>query len=62
LAAAAAHAVGTDFAGVDLLFKEDGTPTVCEVNSNAHIRSIFSCTGINVADHILSFIKEKIYA
>jgi ribosomal protein S6--L-glutamate ligase/gamma-F420-2:alpha-L-glutamate ligase len=61
LAAAAAKAAGTDFAGVDLLFTEDGLPTVCEVNSNAHIRSIYSCTGINVADHILSYIKEKMY-
>ncbi|MFC7371257.1 RimK family alpha-L-glutamate ligase [Fictibacillus iocasae] len=60
LAVAAARAVGTDFAGVDLLFTKEG-PTVCEVNSNAHIESIFHCTGINVADYMLSYIKEIVY-
>jgi len=56
LAVAATKAVGADFAGVDLLIGEHG-PIVCEVNSNPHIRSIYECTGIDVAvpmiDHII---------
>ncbi|PAF19808.1 ATP-grasp domain-containing protein [Terribacillus saccharophilus] len=58
LAIAAADAVGTDFAGVDLLFGPGGEPLVCEVNSNAHIRSIYDCTGVDVTESIISYIKE----
>lgn len=58
LAIAAAAAVGTDFAGVDLLFGPEGEPLVCEVNSNAHIRSIYDCTGVDVSASIISYIKE----
>ncbi|SDM98031.1 ATP-grasp domain-containing protein [Sediminibacillus halophilus] len=60
LAIAASRAVGTDFAGVDLLFGPEETPLVCEVNSNAHIRNIFDCTRINVADWIIDYIVEKL--
>lgn len=56
LAAACAAATGTAFAGVDLLFSEDGSPIVCEINSNAHIRSIYECTGIDVADKMMDYI------
>ncbi|MGJ9383057.1 ATP-grasp domain-containing protein [Salipaludibacillus sp. CF4.18] len=65
LAVQAAAAVGADFAGVDLLLEKEG-PVVCEVNSNPHIRSIYECTGIDVAipmiehiDAILSGQKER---
>ncbi|UTR15474.1 RimK family alpha-L-glutamate ligase [Salipaludibacillus sp. LMS25] len=57
LAIAAAKAVGADFAGVDLLIGEDG-PIICEVNSNPHLRSIYDCTSINVADHMIDYIKH----
>ncbi len=45
-----------DFAGVDILFGEQGEPVLCEVNSNAHIKGIKACTGINVAIPILEHI------
>lgn len=45
-----------DFAGVDILFGVDDEPVLCEVNSNAHFRSIYDCTGINVADAIINHI------
>ena len=48
LALRAAKAVGADFAGVDLLFTPQ-EPLVCEVNSNAHFKNLFSCTGVNTA-------------
>lgn len=49
-------AIGLDFAGVDLLFDEDEEPIVCEVNSNAHFKNIYDCTGVNVAEHIIEYI------
>ena len=42
-----------DFAGIDLLFGEDGRPALCEVNSNAHFINMHQCTGINAADAII---------
>lgn len=56
LAIAATKAIGADFAGVDLLFGPNDQPIVCEVNSNAHIRNLFDCTNINVADFIIDYI------
>ncbi|MFW5652221.1 MAG: ATP-grasp domain-containing protein [Acetivibrio ethanolgignens] len=58
LAVRACQALGLDFAGVDILFGEAG-PVVCEVNSNAHFKNIYNCTGVNVAEHILGYLKEK---
>lgn len=52
--------LGADFAGVDLLFGEHDEPILCEVNSNAHIKGIKACTGINVAVPILKHIKACI--
>ncbi|MDQ2087013.1 RimK family alpha-L-glutamate ligase [Herbivorax sp. ANBcel31] len=49
-----------DFAGVDILIGEKNEPILCEVNSNAHFKNIFDCTGINVAEHIIKHIEEKI--
>lgn len=51
--------LGLDFAGVDILFGENDEPVFCEVNSNAHFKNIYDCTGVNVADHIISHIIEK---
>lgn len=58
LALRAAAAVEADFAGVDLLFAENG-PVVCEVNSNAHFKNLFDCTGVDTAREILDYIVKK---
>ena len=55
LAIRASQLIGADFSGVDLLFGHHG-PIVCEINSNAHIRNIFDCTGINAAYDIVQYI------
>lgn len=60
LAVAAARAVGADFAGVDLLFSEDGTFTVCEVNSNPQFAGTLKYLGVNMAEHILEHICAKL--
>src|SRR5690625_4782692 len=59
LAIQATKAIGADFAGVDLLFGPDEVPLICEVNSNAHIRNMYDCTGINVADEMIQYIMES---
>ena len=59
VAIAACRAVGADFAGVDILFGKDG-PLVCEVNSNPHFASTLDCTGVDLSENILRYIKEKI--
>lgn len=63
LAIRTTKALGLDFAGVDLLFAngiKQGANVVCEVNSNAHFKNIFQCTNVNVADHIMHYIKDKL--
>ena len=45
-----------DFAGVDVLFGENNTPIICEVNSNPHFKSTYDCTGIDLAEHIFDMI------
>lgn len=58
LAISASKRLGLDFAGVDILFGESG-PLLCEVNSNAHFKSTYDCTGINLADLIAEHIINK---
>lgn len=60
LALAAAHALGTEYAGIDLLFGENGEPLVCEVNAAAHIRNIYNVTGVNVGEALMAYILRKI--
>ena len=60
MAIAATGALGADFTGVDLLFGENEAPILCEVNSNAHIKNIYDCTGIDVAELMFKHILEKI--
>lgn len=59
LAVRTVKALGLDFAGVDLLFSKEGADIVCEVNSNAHFKNIFTCTGVNTAECIMEYIKKK---
>ncbi|WP_249870966.1 ATP-grasp domain-containing protein [Oceanobacillus saliphilus] len=58
LAIAAVKAINADFGGVDLLLGPDNTRLICEVNSNAHIRNLLDCTGINAAEYIMDYILE----
>ena len=60
LALTACREIGLDFAGVDVLFGEDGEPILCEVNSNPHFKSTFDCTGKDMSVAILRYIKEKL--
>ena len=59
LAVKAAKALGLDFAGVDVMFGEDG-PIICEVNSNPQFASTLKATGINLADSIVEYILRQV--
>lgn len=62
IAVNAAKALGLDFAGVDLLFESkenEEAAILCEVNSNAHFKNIFVCTGVNVAEYIIEEVIRK---
>ena len=55
IAIRAAELLGLDFCGADLIGSENG-PLLIEVNSNAHFKSIYDCTGVNAADEIIAHI------
>ena len=57
MALEACRALNLSFAGVDILFGEDG-PFLCEVNSNAHFKNLYDCTGINAAEHIIAHLRK----
>lgn len=59
LALKACEYLNLDFAGVDIFNGPDGKPMLCEVNSNAHFKNLYDCTGINVAEKILEYIKNN---
>ncbi len=58
MALCATNALGLDFAGVDVMFGEDGEPYICEVNSNPHFKSTLDCTGTDLSEHIIKHIKR----
>jgi RimK family alpha-L-glutamate ligase len=49
-----------DFAGIDMLFDKNDEPIVLEVNSNAHFKNLYDCTGINTAEYIADYIIQKV--
>lgn len=60
LAVKCSKIMGTYFSGIDILFGENEEPIICEVNSNAHLRNIYDCTGIWVADYMIDFVIEHL--
>lgn len=67
LAVAATKALGLDFAGVDILHdsRAEGEdlyahPLVCEVNSNPNFKSSIDVTGVDVSQHIVDYICDKL--
>ncbi len=58
IALKACEVAGLDFAGVDVLFGEDGEALLCEINSNPHFKSSYQCTGVDISMEILRYIVE----
>ena len=50
-----------DYCGVDLLISKNGSPIVCEVNSNAFFDGIEKVTGVNVAKIYAEHIYNSVY-
>lgn len=50
--------LGLCFGGIDFLHTDNGV-MVCEVNSNAHLAGIIECTGVDVADEIVSWVLKQ---
>ena len=59
IAVKATKALGLDFAGVDVMFGDNG-PIICEVNSNPQFASTLKATGINLADYIVEYILRQV--
>ena len=59
LAIKASKALGLDFAGVDVMFGEDG-PIICEVNSNPQFASTLKATSVNLAEYIAEYILNNL--
>lgn len=55
----AAHALGLNIAGVDLIPSDDG-PMVLEVNSSPGLRGIEAATGVDVAGAIVDFVLDHL--
>ena len=51
--------LGLDFGGIDIMFGENDEPVFCEANSNAHFKNLYDCTGINVADELIAYIRQE---
>lgn len=60
LAERAAKVIGLDYAGVDVLFGENGF-LICEVNSNAFFCGIERVSGVNVAAEYAKHVCREIY-
>jgi tetrahydromethanopterin:alpha-L-glutamate ligase len=60
LAAKAAHLVGADYAGVDLLPAEDGRVFVLEVNSIPGWRGLGKTVSFNIADRVIEYVLERL--
>ncbi len=60
LAVLVCKTLGLDFAGVDFLFGENDEPILCEVNSNAHFKNLYDCTGVDAAAEIMAYISKKL--
>lgn len=56
LAVQSVKSLGLEFAGIDLLFTEDGSLSVCEINGNAGFRSIASISESNIPYKLFEYI------
>ena len=49
--------LGLDFGGVDLLYRKDGTPILCEVNSNALFNELNKVCNVAIEKHIADAVR-----
>ena len=58
IAIRAANILGLNIAGVDLM-RSDRGPLILEVNSSPGLQGIETCTNIDIARQIITFIERK---
>lgn len=58
LAVQSVKSLGLEFAGIDLLFAQDGSLSVCEINGNAGFRSIASISESNIPYKLFEYIRN----
>ena len=56
-----AQVLNLDYCGVDLLIAKDGSPLVCEVNSNAFFDGIERVSNVNVAKLYAEHLVKEVY-
>jgi glutathione synthase/RimK-type ligase-like ATP-grasp enzyme len=56
LALRSAHAVGAPLAGVDLIPRPDGSPTVIDVNSTPGFQALTSVARVDIARVIMQYL------
>ena len=57
-----ADKLNIEYAGIDLLDDEDGTPILCEINSNAFFEEFEKVTGLNAAKAFVDMVIRKVNA
>jgi glutathione synthase/RimK-type ligase-like ATP-grasp enzyme len=60
LALKAAHLIGLDYAGVDLMKAEDGTTYVLEINSIPGWRGLQQTTSQSIAGRIIDHVLNRL--
>ena len=55
-----ANILKIEYAGIDLLFSENGDPILCEINSNAFFEEFEKVTNINVAKKFAEMVIRKV--
>ncbi|MBP5308871.1 MAG: RimK family alpha-L-glutamate ligase [Clostridia bacterium] len=61
IAERASEVLGLDYAGIDVITDENGTPYLCEVNSNAFFLGIQQATGVNVGGLFARRVYGEVY-
>jgi len=59
LSVRSAEAVGAEYAGVDILPREDGGYSVLEVNTIPGWRALLSATGVDAAERLVDYVLEE---
>jgi RimK family alpha-L-glutamate ligase len=61
LSTRATDALGADYAGVDILPTEGGGYSVIEVNGIPGWQGLGEATGVNVAEHLVTYVLEEVH-
>lgn len=46
-----------DICGIDIMYKDENTPLICDVNTQPNVLNIFKILGINVIENFISYLR-----